>query len=36
VTEELLTEAHEETETSLRTRAFFIGFQLFVLLGMVA
>ncbi|SNS00406.1 zinc transporter, ZIP family [Hymenobacter mucosus] len=36
VTEELLTEAHEETETPLLTLAFFIGFLLFLLLGMVA
>jgi ZIP family zinc transporter len=36
VTEELLTEAHEETETPLLTLAFFVGFLLFMLLGMVA
>ena len=36
VTEELLTEAHEETETPLLTLAFFVGFLLFLLLGMVA
>lgn len=36
VTEELLTEAHEETETLLLTSAFFVGFLLFLLLGMVA
>ena len=36
VTEELLTEAHEEAETPLLTLSFFIGFLLFLLLGMVA
>ncbi len=36
VTEELLTEAHEDTETPLLTLAFFVGFLLFLLLGMVA
>ena len=36
VTEELLTEAHEETETPLLTLAFFVGFLLFLLLGMIA
>lgn len=36
VTEELLTEAHEETETPLLTLAFFVGFLVFLLLGMVA
>ncbi len=36
VTQELLTEAHEETETPLLTLAFFVGFLLFLLLGMVA
>lgn len=36
VTEELLTEAHEEAETPLLTLAFFVGFLLFLLLGMVA
>lgn len=36
VTEELLTEAHEEPETPLMTLAFFVGFLLFLLLGMVA
>jgi zinc transporter, ZIP family len=36
VTEELLTEAHEETETPLLTLAFFVGFLLFLILGMVA
>ena len=35
VTEELLTEAHEEEETPLLTLAFFGGFLLFLLLGMV-
>lgn len=36
VTEELLTEAHEEPETPLMTMAFFVGFLLFLLLGMIA
>lgn len=36
VTEELLTEAHEEPETPLLTLAFFGGFLLFLLLGMVS
>jgi ZIP family zinc transporter len=36
VTEELLTEAHEETDTPLLTLSFFVGFLLFLLLGMVA
>ena len=36
VTEELLTEAHEEAETPLLTLAFFVGFLIFLLLGMVA
>lgn len=35
VTEELLTEAHEGDETPLLTLAFFGGFLLFLLLGMV-
>lgn len=34
VTEELLTEAHEEEETVWHTSAFFGGFLLFLLLGM--
>ena len=34
VTEELLTEAHEEEETVWHTSAFFAGFLLFLLLGM--
>ena len=34
VTEELLTEAHEEAESPLLTAAFFGGFLLFLLLGM--
>jgi ZIP family zinc transporter len=34
VTEELLTEAHEEEETVWHTSAFFTGFLLFLLLGM--
>jgi zinc transporter ZupT len=36
VPEELLTEANEETEKLLLTLAFFAGFLLFLLLGMVA
>ena len=36
VTEELLTEAHEEKETVWHTAAFFVGFLLFLILGMVA
>lgn len=35
VTEELLTEAHEEKETVWHTTAFFVGFLLFLILGMV-
>lgn len=35
VTEELLTEAHEEQETVWHTAIFFGGFLLFVILGMV-
>ena len=35
VTEELLTEAHEEKETVWHTSAFFGGFLLFLILGMV-
>lgn len=35
VTEELLTEAHEEKETPWHTSAFFVGFLLFLILGMV-
>ena len=35
VTEELLTEAHEEKETALHTSAFFGGFLLFLILGMI-
>lgn len=35
VTEELLTEAHEVPETPLITAAFFAGFLLFLVLGMV-
>lgn len=35
VTEELLTEAHEEKETVWHTSAFFVGFLLFLVLGMV-
>lgn len=36
VTEELLTEAHEQPETPLTTTAFFVGFLLFLILGMLA
>ena len=36
VTEELLTEAHEEKETPLLTATFFAGFLAFLILGMVA
>jgi zinc transporter, ZIP family len=36
VTEELLTEAHEEPESPWLTSAFFAGFLLFLLLGMTA
>jgi ZIP family zinc transporter len=35
VTEELLVEAHKEPETPLATGMFFIGFLIFLLLGMV-
>lgn len=35
VTEELLTEAHEEEESPWLTSAFFLGFLIFLLLGMV-
>lgn len=35
VTEELLTEAHEEKETIWHTAAFFVGFLLFLILGMI-
>ncbi|WP_262384022.1 ZIP family metal transporter [Hymenobacter lutimineralis] len=35
VTEELLTEAHEEPESPWLTSAFFLGFLLFLLLGML-
>ena len=35
VTEELLIEAHEEPETPLITATFFIGFLLFLILGMI-
>jgi zinc transporter, ZIP family len=34
VTEELLVEAHEEPETPLITSTFFVGFLLFLILGM--
>lgn len=36
VTEELLTEAHEVPETPLITSSFFLGFLLFLIIGMVA
>lgn len=36
VTEELLIEAHEEKETLLQTSMFFVGFLIFLLVGMVA
>ena len=36
VTEELLTEAHEEKETPVLTATFFAGFLAFLILGMVA
>ena len=36
VTEELLTEAHEVPETPLITSSFFVGFLIFLILGMVA
>lgn len=36
VTEELLTEAHEEKETPLLTAMFFVGFLTFLIVGMVA
>lgn len=35
VTEELLTEAHEQPETPLTTSAFFVGFLIFLILGML-
>lgn len=35
VTEELLTEAHEEKETPFQTACFFGGFLLFLIIGMV-
>ena len=35
VTEELLTEAHEQEETLLQTSAFFGGFLLFLIIAMV-
>lgn len=36
VTEELLTEAHEEKETPFQTACFFGGFLLFLIIGMLA
>jgi ZIP family zinc transporter len=35
VTEELLTEAHESADTAVTTTMFFVGFLIFLLLGMV-
>lgn len=35
VTEELLTEAHEEEETPAHTATFFLGFLVFLILGMI-
>lgn len=35
VTEELLTEAHEEKESPIQTACFFLGFLLFLILGMM-
>lgn len=35
VTEELLTEAHEQPETPLATASFFVGFLLFLIMGML-
>lgn len=35
VTEELLVEAHEVSETAARTAMFFAGFLLFLVLGML-
>lgn len=35
VTEELLTEAHEEKETVWHTSTFFLGFLIFLILGMI-
>ena len=35
VTEELLVEAHEAAETPALTAAFFVGFLLFLILGMM-
>lgn len=36
VTEELLTEAHEHPETPITTSAFFVGFLIFLIMGMLA
>ncbi|MFP5436723.1 MAG: ZIP family metal transporter [Bacteroidia bacterium] len=36
VTEELLTEAHQDKESPIQTACFFVGFLLFLLLGMMA
>ena len=36
VTEELLVEAHEEPETPLSTAMFFVGFLIFLIVGMTA
>ncbi len=35
VTEELLIEAHESADTAVTTTMFFLGFLIFLLLGMV-
>jgi len=35
VTEELLIEAHESADNALTTAMFFLGFLIFLLLGMV-
>jgi ZIP family zinc transporter len=35
VTEELLTEAHESADTAVTTTMFFVGFLIFLLLGML-
>lgn len=36
VIEELLTEAHEEKETLFQTAMFFVGFLIFLIIGMIA
>ena len=35
VTEELLIEAHESADTAVTTAMFFVGFLIFLLLGML-